>query len=386
MPGLKRQKLLCLRSYETSKTAACMLHRLQAVFCVCTTACGMMDWQLAGIRNAPCARLPAVELKSSSATARKTTNLLLIASTCGSRAWLCGFWLCTLPSVLCSGAASPEVKKPSGSGSSRTAHCKAGSISCTDGVRSRRKAVPQLEHQAGIAGPEASEALSSHAHSSPSSVELNQLLPVSVHQSSLMQSLQPTESRTGRDPAAVGGQKAQSDAKAVRKPGVGLALAGRKATQNAASLEGSPCPCLQDVVGIAMGCDLRKQGQSAKHLTGDAQCMAGTQKISTVGWPKVRGSFTKGPSSAVQPVDQQLQCTAQGFQGMHAQDMTNSSRYHGGKAGRDTQAASMQQARRQACKVRCNTVWEAKAACSDEPEAQTTPAFEAAGVGCSFLQ
>lgn len=185
--------------------------------------------------------------------------------------------------------------------------------------------------------------------------------------------------------ADLSGQKALSGQRAVRKAGPQVS-AGRTA-RNAAGMHGSLRPCLQDIVGIAMGCSVNQGGQPAEHVKGDAQSI-GRQKMSTRSRPKVRASLTQGVCSGVQPLDQDLQCTAQGFQGMHAQDTSTISRHHVGMAGTDMQLLSVQQTRRQAGKVRCSVVRRANTGrieCCDGSETQPPPAFEAAGISCSHL-
>ncbi|KAL3163058.1 hypothetical protein ABBQ32_009480 [Trebouxia sp. C0010 RCD-2024] len=285
---------------------------------------------------------------------------------------------------------SAELKQPTDSGSSKTALCKAGGSNRTDGVRSHHRAVPQSSTRqlAGNAGGDASGVPSSHADSSPPS-NPNQPLPVGSDRIPVMQTLQPIASRAEIKPAHdLNGQKALSDRQAVRKAGP-QDPAG-STTRNAAGMHGSLCPSLQGIVGIAMGCNTSQEGEPAEHVKCDAQSV-GRRKMSTRRRPKVRASATQGVCSAVQRLDQDLQCIAQGFQGMHTQDISTISRHHVAidMAGTDMQLLSVQHTRRQAGKVRCSVVRKAstgRAACCDGSEAQPTPALEAAGMSCSHLQ
>ena len=277
--------------------------------------------------------------------------------------------------------ASTEVKKPSDSTGSGTALCKTRSSKCTQAVVSSSAGGPQSRQQAGNAGCDVSGVLSISSHAlSRLPPGLSQPLPASADQGSLMQPVQHAASRV-ESSARLGNQKVQGDQRSsVRKAGVKLVSAGRS-SQNAGNRQGTPC--LQDIVGIAMGCSLHGQGQ----LQGNGHT-TDRQKASIMGRPKGRGSFAKGSCSAVQPVDQELQCTAQGFHGMHGQGVCNPRKVCVPKPGTDAQLPSMQPAK-SAAKVGCDAVREAKAhkaTPSVKCDAQLPPVFETAGTKCSQLQ
>ena len=262
--------------------------------------------------------------------------------------------------MCCSGAALPSptassgVKKPSNKGSSRAVLRKTGSIPCTDGAMSSHAVELQARQQAGTAGGDISGVLniSSHAQSRLPT-KPSQAIPACVDQPLLIQPVQQVASRAAASSGQLGSQGAQHSS--VRQAGVKLVSAGRL-SQSAVKGQGSLCPCLQDIVGIAMGHDLSSRG----HLHGKDHTVE-NQKAGAGATPKVKGSLATASYSAAQPVDQQLQCTAGGFRGMLDQGVVcNPSRHHVGKPGTAMQVPSMQPVRRVG-KVSHNAVQQAKA-------------------------
>ena len=287
--------------------------------------------------------------------------------------------------ALPSPTASTGVKKLSDKSSSRAALCKTGSMSCTDAAMSSHAVVPQGRQQAGTAGCDVSGVLSisSHAQSRLPS-KPSQAFPACMDQLPLTQPVQQVASRAAASLGQLGNQKAQGHQHSpVRKAGVKLGSAGSLA-QRAVKGQGSLCPCLQDIVGIAMGRDLSSRGrlQGKDHTTDK-------QKAGAVTVPRVRGSFAKASCNTVQPVDQQLQCTPDGSQNMLSQGVVcNPSRHHAGKSGTDMQVRSLQPAR-SVGKVSRSAVQQAKVhtvVSSARCEGQVAPALETTGTKCRHLE
>lgn len=282
--------------------------------------------------------------------------------------------------------ASTGVMKPSVKGSSRAAACQAGSIPCTEGDTSSHSLGAQARQQAGTAGCDISGVLniSSHApsrlHSKPS-----QPLSDCADQTAVIQPVQQAASRAGTSSGQPGNHKAQGQHQhsTVRTAGVKHTTAGRVAL-NAAKGQGSSCPCLQDIVGIAVGPDSSSRG----HLLGKDRTTE-KQKAGMTGVPRLKGSFAKAACKAAQPVDQQLQCMAEGFHGMLGEGVAcNPSRPHVSKQGTDMQRPSMQTAKSVA-KVSPNAVRQAKAhkaVSTARCEALLSAVLDTAGVQCRPLQ
>ena len=282
--------------------------------------------------------------------------------------------------ALPSPTASTGVKKPSDKSSSRAALCKTGSICCTDAAMGSHVVVPQGRQQAGTAGCDVAGVLSISSHAqSKLPMKPSQALPACFEQLPL---IQPEQQVAPRAAGQLGNQKAQErQHSTVRKAGVKLGSASRLA-QSSVKGQGSWCPCLQDIVGTAMGHDLSSRGhlQSKDH--------ANKQKAGAVTMPRVRGSFAKASCNTVQPVDQQLQCTAEGFHNTLGQGVvSHPSRHHVDKPGTDMQVCSMQPARSVGRASR-NAVQQSRAhqvASSARCEGQLAPAFETAGTKCGQL-
>ena len=245
--------------------------------------------------------------------------------------------------------------------------------------------VPQARHQGGTAECDVSGVLSISSHT-PSRLlsKPSQPLPACVDQLSLLQPMQQAAARATARSGRIGTPKAQGHQHStVRKAGVKVVSAGRL-SQSAGKGQNTSCPSLQDIVGIAMGHDL----SSKSHLQGKDRT-TDTQKAGAVVTPTVRGCFAKAPCRPVQPVDQQLRCTAEGFHSMLSQDdVCNPSSHQVGKPGTDMQVPSTQPARRVG-KVSCSAVHRAKAhmvVSSDRCEGHVAPALETAGTRCRQFQ
>lgn len=243
--------------------------------------------------------------------------------------------------------------KPSDKGSSRVA----GSMPCTQNDTISHAVGPQARQYAGTAGYDISGALSISSHA-PSRLpcKASQPLLACTDQTSLIQPVQQAASRAGTSLEQVEKKlPGQHQHSTVRTAGVKHVSAGRLAL-SALKGQGSSCPCLQDIVGIAVGPDLSSRG----HLQGKHHAMD-KQKAGMNGVPRLKGSFAKAACKAAQPVDHQLQCMAEGFHGMLGQGIAcNPSRPHVSKPGTAMQRPSMQTAKSVATVSR-NAVRQAKA-------------------------
>ena len=244
--------------------------------------------------------------------------------------------------ALPSPTASAGVKKPSDKGSSRAALRKTGSISCTDGTMSSHAVEPQARQQAGTTGCDVSGVLSISSHAqSRLPTKPSQALPACVDQIPLIPPVQQVACKAAVSSGQLGGQQAQGNQhNSVRKAGVNLVSAGRM-SQSAGKGQGSWHPCLQDIVGIAMGRALSSRGP----LQGKDHTLE-KQKAGAIATPKVRDSSAKAFCSGAEPLGQHLQCTAEGFHGMLGQGvLCDPSRHPVGKPGTAMQVASMQPVR-----------------------------------------
>lgn len=265
--------------------------------------------------------------------------------------------------------------------------CQAGSIPSTPGDTNISHPVgPQTRQQTGTARCDISGVLSISSHAParlPS--KLSQPLSACADQIALLQPVQQATSRAGTNLGQLGNQKAQGQLQhsTGRTTGVKHVSAGRLAS-NAAKGQGSSCPCLQDIVGVAVGPDLSSRG----HLQGTTHATE-KQKVGMSGVPRLKGSFAKAACKAAQPINQQLQCMAEGFHGMFGQGVAcNPSRPHVSKPGTAMQRRGMQTAKSVATVSR-NAVQQGKAhkaVSSARCEALLPAVFDPAGAQCRPLQ
>lgn len=277
--------------------------------------------------------------------------------------------------------------KPSDKGSNRATVYQAGRIPSTEGDTNISHAVgPQARQQAGTAGCDISGVLSISSHA-PARLppKPSQPLLVCADQVALMQPVQQAASRAGTNSGQPGDEKAQGQHQhsTVRTAGVKHVSVGRLAP-NAAKGQGSSCPCLQDIVGIAVGPDISSRG----HVQGKDRA-TDKQKAGMTGVPRLKGSFAKAACKAAQPLDQQLHCMAEGFHGMLGQGVAcNPSRPHVSKPGTAMQRPGMQTPKSVATVSR-NAVRQAKAhkaVSSARCEALLPAVFDTAGVQYRPLQ